>query len=280
MDLAGYVGLRDRSDVTNHIKHIKAAGIKVEFDKHYKYYVLPDIGFKELRYLAPLNKADKARIKGAFSQFPAAEALQLGNKIDSLIEYQKLGIEALRRPELEKLIALEEAMRKKKCVALVNYRSRNSNVERNREVEVFSIEPELGMVKAYDREKLRPAHFMLSRTDRITILDDDWKFEQVHYNLVSDAFNIVDNNQVLVDLTLKVSAYNDLIERNPGARQFTRKGSAENTYQFQAKINARFIGLRQFIFANWRDVTIHSPSALQESLAGEAREMLEMLSGE
>ena len=280
MDLAAYVGLKDRSDVTNHLNHIKAAGIRVEYNKHFKYYVLPNTGFKELRYLAPLTEADKARIKSALGQFSEAEALQLSNKIDSLLDLQKLGIEALRRPELEKLDALEEAVREKKCVVLVSYRSRNSNVERDRKVEVFSIEPELGMVKAYDREKLRPAHFMLSRMDRVAVQEDDWKFEQMHYNQVSDAFNIVDNNQVMVDLSLNVSAYNDLIERNPGARRYTRKGSIENTYQFQAKINAGFIGLRQFVFANWRDVTIHSPTTLQQSLMKEVLLMLNKLGGE
>jgi hypothetical protein len=113
--------------------------------------------------------------------------------------------------------------------------------------------------------------------DRVAVQEDDWKFEQMHYNQVSDAFNIVDNNQVMVDLTLNISAYNDLIERNPGARRYTRKGSMENTYQFQAKVNAGFIGLRQFIFANWRDVTIHAPFVLRTSLANDTREMIEML---
>lgn len=279
VQLAAFLGLKDRSSVTDHINHIRAAGIVVEHDEHYKYYVLPNTGFKELRYLAPLTEEDKRKIKHALGQYSTAEALQLNNKIDSLLDLQKLGIEALRRPELEKLDALEEAKKEKKCVLLINYRSRSSNVERDRKVEVFSIEPELGMLKAYDREKLRVSFFMLSRMDRVQVITEDWKFEQMHYNQASDAFNIVDNNQSLVDLTLRVSAFNDLVERNPKARQHVRKGAEENTYEFSAKVNHKFIGLRQFIFANWKDVVINGPEDLRQQMVREAEEMWRRLGG-
>jgi predicted DNA-binding transcriptional regulator YafY len=211
---------------------------------------------------------------------PEAEALQLANKVDSLLDFQALGLNALRRPELEKIDALEAAIRGKKRVLLVNYRSRNSNAEKNRVVEVFGIEPEIGMIRAYDTEKVRQAHFMLSRMDRVTITDAPWQYEKLHYNQASDCFNIVDNTQVMVDLTLKVSAYNDLIENNPGARQYTRKGMEENTYAFAARVNHKFIGLRQFIFANWQDVKIHAPAGLREAIRVEAEAMLGKLGGD
>lgn len=272
--LAEFLGLKDRSSVTDHMNHIRAAGIRIESDSHHRYYVLPTTGFKELSYLSPLSDADKLRIQGALNQLPEAEALQLSNKVNSLFDFQALGIEALRRPELEKLDSLETAKREEKRVLLINYRSRNSNAERDRKVEVFGIHPEIGMIRAYDTEKLRQAHFMLSRMDRVMITDEPWQYKKLHYNQASDCFNIVDNNQVMVDLTLNVSAYNDLIERNPGARQSTHKGAEKDTYQFHAKINAGFIGLRQFIFANWKDVTIHTPPALKDAIVDEAQRML------
>lgn len=277
--LGAYVGLKDRSSVTDHLNHIKAAGITVESDKHHRYYVLPTTGFKELSYLSPLSDADKMRIKDALNQLPEAEALQLSNKLASIYDFQSLGIEALRRPELEKLDAVEESIKELRRVLLVNYRSRNSNDERDRKVEVFSIEPEIGMIKAYDCEKQRTSHFMLSRLDRVKVLDQPWLFEKLHNNHPSDAFNIVANSRVMVDLTLSVSAYNDLVERNPNARQYTRKGAEENTYQFQGRVNKNFIGLKQFVLANWRDVTIHAPSELREMMVVEARGMLELYGG-
>ena len=157
--LAAYIGVRDRSSVTDHINHLRAAHIQVERDDHHRYYVLPNQGFKELNYLAPLNDEDKRRIKLALNQFSSAEALQLSNKLESLYDFQSLGIEALRRPELEKMNAVEESKRTKMRARFVNYRSRNSNSERDRKVEVFDIRPEIGMVLAYDCEKLRGGIF-------------------------------------------------------------------------------------------------------------------------
>lgn len=277
--LGAYVGITDRGAITTHLNNIKAAGIQVESDEHHRYYVLPSIGFKELNYLSPFNDADKARIRGALHQFPKAEALQLSNKLDSLFNFQALGLEALRRPELEKVKAVREAIQTEQRIVLVNYRSRNSNNERDRTVEVFGLEPEIGMIRAYDTEKLRTSHFMLSRMDRVKVLDEPWKFAGLHNHHPSDAFNIVDNNKVMVDLTLSVSAYNDLVERNPNARQYTRKGAEENTYQFQGRINHKYIGLMQFLLANWRDVTVHSPAALREALVLEGRALLEAFQG-
>lgn len=271
--LLAFLGLKARSDFRNHISHLQAAGIEVSHDNHYRYYVVPTTGFKELNYLAPLNEADKVRIKSALSRFPEAEALQLGNKLESLYDFQALGLEALRRPELEKMNAVEESLRTRKRALLVNYRSRSSNSERDRKVEVFDIRPEIGMVLAYDCEKLRASFFKLSRTDRVDLLDESWMYEAQHHNKVSDCFNIVDNHQEHVDLTLKVSAYNDLVEAHPAARQHIRKGTVEGTYDFAGRVNHKYIGLRQFIFANWKDVTIHRPEDLRHAIAREVEEM-------
>ena len=277
--LGEYVGLKDRSDVRNHLRHLEAAGLTIKQDEHHRHYVVPGVGHKELTYLAPLSDADKNRIKGALQQLPAAEALQLGNKLDALYDYQALGLEALRRPEIDKLDALEEAIRLQQRVVLVGYRSRNSNDERDRTVEPFGVEPEIGMLRAYDPEKLRTSHFMLRRFDRVEILDQPWMYTAQHSHHPSDAFNIVDKRTVLVDLTLSISAYNDLIERNPLARQYVRKGSAPDTYQFQGRVNAKFVGLLSFILANWQGVQVHGPEQLRQRLTEELEAMCSRLSG-
>ncbi|NJC25685.1 helix-turn-helix transcriptional regulator [Neolewinella antarctica] len=277
--LGAAVGLSDRGTITKHLDCIRAAGIVVKRDKHDRYAVIPQTGFKELNYLSPFSEADKNRMKELVGQLSTAEATSLINKLESLYNWQALGIEALRRPELEKLDAIEEAKRLKNQVTLVNYRSRNSNDERDRRVEPFGIYPESGMIMAYDTEKLRVAYFFLKRMDRVHVLEEPWQFEPSHSNVASDCFNIVKNKQVLVDLTLGVSAYNDLIERNPAARQFTRKGSKENTYAFSGRVNHEFMGLTQFILANWRHVTIHAPATLRETMVREAKQLMEQLSG-
>ena len=276
-ELGAFVGIIDRKAIDKHIRHIRAAGIDVAHDDHYRYYVLPQKGFKELNYLSPLSEIDKVQLKNALGYLPTAEALQLNNKLESLYDFQQLGLEALRRPELEKLNAAEEAMNGKLRAWLRGYRSRSSNNERDRKVEIFSVEPEYGMLRAYDTEKQRTSHFLLSRMSRIEVTDEPWMYASLHNISASDAFSIVDNDRVMVQMILRVSAYNALIEANPQARQYLRQGAEPNTYEFLGKINHRFIGLEQFVFANWPDVEILAPVALKEYLASKAKAMIKSL---
>jgi|AntRauTorckE5430_2_1112549.scaffolds.fasta_scaffold01909_3 predicted DNA-binding transcriptional regulator YafY len=270
-DLVEYLGVSKPDIVTGYINNIQAAGITIEADEHHRYNVIPRRGFKELSYLAPLSEADKSRLKSLLGQLPTAEATQLYNKLESLYDFQQLGLNVLRAPEIEKIRDLEVAIRDRQRVVLVNYRSRTGNDVRNRTVEAFGIEPEHGLVRAYDTQagKLRTSHFMISRFDRVRVLDEPWAYEQDHYLRPADAFNIVMDRTTMVHFTLDVGAYNDLIERHPKARQFTRPGKREDTWDFQGKVNAQFIGLIPFLIANWRGVAVHGPAPLFERLQEE-----------
>lgn len=265
---------RSKDAALDYIHNIEAAGIEVLSDRLHRRAVLPQSGFKELRYLSPLSDDDKSVIRRALQQFTTgAESMQLYNKLETLYDFQQLGIEALRRPELEKIAALEEAKTRRCRVILRDYRSRTSNTERDRKVEAFGLEPEIGMVRAYDLEKQRTSHFMLGRIDRVQLLDEPWQYEPLYLHKQADAFNIVDDQTVMVQLTLAVSAYNDLVESHPQARRFLRRGAEPNSYDFQARINHKFIGLTRFLLANWRGVTVHSPSELKTHLLVEMEAM-------
>lgn len=270
--LADYLGVAKVDTVTTYLNNLSAAGLVVERDRHHRYRIRTGRGFKELDYLAPLSETDKSKLKGVLDrQLPTAEAIQLYNKLESLYDFQQLGLEALREPEIEKINDLEAAMEAKRRVVLVNYRSRSSNDVRDRTVEPFHLEVEHGQVRCYDIEvgKLRTSFFKLARFDRVRPLDEPWRYEQEHYHQSADAFNIVMDRREMVRLTLNVSAYNALIEEHPRSRQFVRPGRAENSWDFQGKVNAKFIGLLPFVLANWRGVTVHGPDALRAALRDE-----------
>lgn len=274
--LAKYLGVKDVDSVSTYMDNLKAAGLIIGRDDHDRYHVRVGRGFKELDYLSPLSETDKVKLKGLLKdKLSTAEATQLYNKLESLYDFQQLGLEALRAPELEKINDIEAAIREKKRVVLVNYRSKTGNDVRDRKVEAFGIEPERGMIRAYDPqpEKMRTSHFMLARMDRVRLLDEPWLYEKMHYLRPADAFDIVMDQTEMVHLTLSVSAYNELIERHPGARQYTRPGKAEHTWDFQGKVNADFIGLVPFLLANWRHVAVHKPKSLRGRLAEELEGM-------
>ena len=275
-NLADFLNVPKLDTVTGYMNNLRAAGIDVAHDEHYRYYVVPRRGFKELEYLSPLSEGDKTRLKGLLAQLPTAEATQLYNKLESLYDYQQLGLEALREPEIEKINEIERACREKKRVLLVGYRSRSSNAVRDRKVEAFALEPERGMIRAYDvdAEKRRTLFFMLSRMERVVILDEPWMCESEHYYRQADAFNIVMDKTELVRLTLQVSAYNDLVERHPQSLQLIRPGKEVDTYDFQGRINAEFKGLIPFLLANHWYVEVHAPDNLLTRLGEAAAALL------
>jgi predicted DNA-binding transcriptional regulator YafY len=281
-ELAAFLGVPKPDTVTGYMDNLRAAGIDIDFDEHHRYYVVPRRGFRELDYLAPLTDKDKARLKSLLDrQLSTPEATQLYNKLESLYDYQQLGLEALREPEIEKINDIEQACREKRRVLLVNYRSRSGNDVRDRKVEAFALETDRQMIRAYDvaPDKRRTSFFMLSRTERIILLDEPWMCEQEHYYRQADAFNIVMDKTELVRLTLRVSAYNDLIERHPQTRQHIRPGKEVDTYDFQGRINAKFIGLLPFLLANFRHVEVHGPAVLRERLGEEIGALQEWWGG-
>lgn len=257
---------------------LENAGILIDINKQHCYAIVPDYQFSELKYLAPLSDEDKLLIKKALNKYSTAQQTALSNKLDSLYDFQQLGLEALRRPHLEKINILTKAIEDKKRVVLERYRSRNSNTERDREVEPIIIDPNSQMLRALNVETLKSVHFKLSRMDRVRLLDKDWVHEAAHKNHPADVFDIVNQYRTNVDLTLNVSAYNDLVERHPAARNHIRPGSQPDTFAFEAGVNQGFIGLTQFILANWHDVEVHGPKKLKDHLAETAMKLHEKFS--
>ncbi len=254
---------------------IETAGILIDRDNHHRYAIIPQTGFKSLTALSPLTDQDKSVIKEALDTLPAAKSHALYGKLDSLYDFQRLGLESLRRPEIDKIDALEGAIQAKQRVKLIRYRSKTSNTERDRVVEPFQVQTEIGTVLAYDTEKMRTAHFKLSRMERVQVLDQKWVHEEMHQHHPSDIFEIVDSTKVPVNLRLRVSAYNDLIELHPQARIHIRPASEPDTFDLQAPVNHKFIGLLPFLLANWNNVTILGPAELRERVRMEVGRMVE-----
>ena len=113
--------------------------IKVKEQNQNHYAILPEKGFKELSHLKSLTESDHADISRALYQFlPERDARSLVQKLETLYDFQRLGIRALRRNALERIDDLEKAKKEKHQVILENYTS-NSGEVRSRKVECFFV---------------------------------------------------------------------------------------------------------------------------------------------
>ena len=268
---------RDEDTIKGDFKAMRNVELKVVHDKLFRYAILPDYHFKELQYLQPLSEGEIANIRLLVQkQYSKKEALYLNRKLDSLYDFQRLGLQALRKPALDILDQLEHAKKNKKQITLLGYRS-NSNSVRDRSIEAFHIDPELDTIQAYDVEVQKHKHFLLSRVERVQLTDKTWQYENVHSIKPTDVFRIVDDQQTFVHLGLDVYAYNMLTEAFPRARGAILPGRTPNTFDFQAKVNADFLGLLNFIMANFEHIDIYAPDRLKAMVIAKAQRIYEKL---
>lgn len=271
-DLEQLYGI-SKDTVEDYLRAFRNVGLHLDINDKYRYAVIPDGHFKELKYLQPLSDADKAHIGRALDYLPAKDKLYLKNKLDSLYDFQQLGLRSLTRPALERLDRLHKAQREKRRVVLENYRSR-SNDTRNRIVEPFKIDAEKDTLQAFDIEAKDSRHYRLSRIERVTITDDAWAYESHHREKITDVFRIADNDQVQVQLTVDAFAYNSLVEEFPLTLSYLQPDSSPNSWFFQCAVNRDFKGILNFIMANAGHVKIHAPDELRSRACAEAENIL------
>lgn len=265
------------------IKAIKEADLNwiQEKGKYYRCSIIPNAKFDELRHLQPLTEEEKAKISRVLhdSMGSNREADLLMRKLGSLYDFQKLGLQALRQPELAKLDRLEHSKKHKKRVILTNYRS-NSNDTRDRKVQVFHISYSLNTVQALDipadpKQPKKVKHFMVGRMGQVILTEEAWTDEHLQHPQATDIFKIADDEQTMVHLQLDVYAYNLLTEQFPLSRAFLLSGAQTDTYDLQCEVNHRFLGLINFILSNWSHVEIISPPILRERILAEAKKIQE-----
>ncbi len=262
--------------VKSDLATLRRMGLQVDhiIRNGYRYALLPDSDFKALEYLQPLSDVEKARIGRALDYLNEKDRIYLRKKLASLYDFQKLGLRALRRPALERIDRLESARKSRMQVCLVNYRS-NSGSVRDRKVEPYFVDAELDTLQAFDLEEQTPKHFLLSRIERVELLDQPWRCESEHHFQKTDVFRIANNRQVMVQLNLDVYAYNALVGAYPKALSEIEPASAPLTYEFQSMVNEDFIGLSNFILGNaaMSAIEIVSPEALKEKINGMAKKI-------
>lgn len=262
-----------RDAISEDFQAIKNCGLNMDRDEQHRYAVLPNREFAELKYLQPLTNEDKARIDEVLKYVSNKDALYIRKKLESLYDFQQLGLRALRKPALEKVDKLIAARNQKKRVVLENYRSRSNNIK-NRLVEPFQLEIDKHTLQAFDVAAKANRHYRLSRIERVKLTDEPWQFDNQHIVQATDVFRIADNKQVTVNLTLDVFAYNSLTEEFPLTRTYLEPGSESNTYDLQCQVNHTFKGLLNFLLANHDHVTILSPDTLKTKLKQEAEKIL------
>lgn len=255
---------------------ITTAGFVLDRDKNHRYGLAEDKPYQELRSLLHFSEEDQLLLMQAIDQISphSKRGERLKRKLSSLYDFGRLGHAYLRKPYLKKVDLLEKARKEKRQVILKGYHSSNSNKVSDRLVEPFHTSPPEDSLHAFDLEKQVLRHFRLSRITRVQLTPTAWQNEQRHIVHPTDPFRIVDPNQITVHLRLKVGAYNELIERFPLTRSYIEAAEEPDIYDFQCKVNHRFLGLTNFILGFYHQVVeIIEPESLLDHLKKEVKNM-------
>lgn len=262
--------------IKNDFKALSNAGFVVDHDEKYRYYFVEEKPYAQLQDLLHFSEEDQAILYRAIDQVAAYEkrGQRLKKKLASLYDYRRLGHAYLRKPYLTKVDLLMQAKNEKRQVILRDYSSSNSNEVRDRLVEPFHPSPPDDTLQAFDVDKGALRHFRISRITRVEMTDTPWQFEGHHNIMLTDPFRIVDSNQKMVHLRLRVGARNELVERFPLTQSYIQDAGEEGIYDFQCMVNHKFLGLTNFILGfHHQLLEVLGPESLLDHLQAEVEKM-------
>jgi predicted DNA-binding transcriptional regulator YafY len=269
----------DESVIKSDFNTYNATGFVLEYDEKYRYAFKEEKQMKQLKDLLHFSEEDQLILDQAIDLLgknQTKKADQLKKKLASLYDFRRLGYTYLRKPYLVKLDLLEQSKKEKRVLILKEYRSTNSNIVKDRKVEAFHYNPSEDILHAFDLGKKELRHFKISRILQIQLTDESWQYEGHHQVIATDPFRIVDNNQVFVHLRMRVSAYNELIERFPLTEVYIEQDAEKDLYNFKCKVNSKFYGLSNFILCcHHHLVEIVEPESLYVHLRKEIKKMKE-----
>ena len=252
------------------------AGFVIAHDTKYRYYFVEEKPFQQLKDLLHFSEEDQFLLMNAIDaiEINDEKGRKLKRKLASLYDYRRLGHSYLRRPYLNKVDLLMQAKNEEYQVTLEDYRSSTSNKISNRLVEPFHLDPPADTLQAFDVHKEKLRHYRISRIKRVKLSETKWQYKGHHNIMRTDPFRIVDNNQVMVHLRLKIGAYNELVERFPLTQSYIIEAQEDEIYDFQCNVNHRFLGLTNFILGYHHQlVEVLYPESLLKHLNEQVQKM-------
>ncbi len=259
------------------INAINNAGFETQRDLNHRYGVIYSKPHEYIKDLLFLTEKEQELIKDSLEKISTKNeiALKTLRKLESIYDYSKYGNEAISKVYLNKINLLEKAKVDKQKVKLLNYRSTNSQIARDRIIEVFHITAKSDTIQAFDYEHNEIRIFKISRFDRIEQLNQDWENEGKHYILYPDVFGIVSKATKKIHIKIDVAGLNALLDKYPTAKAYIAPAAAEHhIYELECNVNADFIGLSNYIFGNYEHILeIIEPQILIDKLNEKIKNM-------
>jgi len=274
-ELAIKLNLSERT-IRRYIETFENVGFAVEKEQGYLYIKKLEKPFKDLSDLLFFTEEEAFIIRRAIHNIEENNLLKqnLVKKLYSLYDYGKVADTIVKREYTEIVHNLICAINEKKQIILRSYRSANSQIVRDRLVEVFAFTNNFVSVWAYDPGSRTNKLFKTTRIKSIDITDKNYQFEKEHVKNNIDVFRISTKNKIDVILKLNLRAYNLLIEEFPLTEEYIETQDDKN-HLFNGWV-CNFEGIGRFILGLPNEVEIISPLELQSYVKEKAKNILQI----
>ena len=199
---------------------------------------------------------------------------QLVRKLNALYDFRALS-NLSRKPEIEIIHTLDEAIRTNKQVNLHSYRSSHSETITDRIVEPFEFLPEYSAVWCFDLFDKTCKQFKISRIEQVSVLDSNRQNQMLHRVPFTDAFRMsACESLATVEAELSLKAANLLREEYPLAEKYLSDLNVSGTLRYLLKIPvADYHGIGRFVLGLQREVKVVGPEDFKNFLREAQKKM-------
>ncbi len=181
---------------------------------------------------------------------------KLINKLHTLYDFKNLAA-AKQNSRIEIISKITKAIEDKKQLAIIAYRSSNSDNISNRKVEPFAFLDEHAAIWCFDTADKQCKQFRLARMENVDITQSLWAYQEKHIIPFCDAFRMSSEKAIgTVEAILSLKAYNLLIEEFPLSIPYIHK--KEKGYILSLPV-ANYHGIGRFVLGLLGEITVLEP---------------------
>ncbi len=230
--------------------------------------------FKKLSDLLHFSQEEAVILNNAISAIDDNNLLKsnLRKKLYSIYDFDRVANTIIHSAQAANIQNITTAIKEKKQVVLVGYKSAHGKKTSNRVVEVFDITPNYQMIWAYDIVKKENKQFKVSRIKHVEIMQEGWKCTKQHHKSPVDVFRMSGKTAEECVLKLNLRSGNLLIEEYPLAGKLLTKAS-KNTQIFTGQIYG-YEGVGRFCMGLIDDVEIIKPDGLKSYISKKMKKYL------
>ncbi len=256
------VGVTERT-IRRYLKSFETAGLFVENNNGYFRLEKGTPYHKDICSLLHFSEEEANLLNEAINSIEqdTYSKINLKDKLFALYNSDRINYPIIKKEDSGNVKLIIEAIRAKKQIKLLNYKSSNSGTLKDRIVEPFDFTTNYIHLWAFENSFSKNYLFRISRIKKVVVLDDIWINESKHKIGRTDVFRMSGEKEIPVELKLTTRGYNYLVEQYPGALKYINH-IGENEYIFNHRY-ANLHGISKYILSAIDDVEIIKPEELR-----------------